>query len=461
MLKAVIKRHLTATFSVLTIVFLCLIIISGIASLSALRQLSSSNYDTSGHAVVQLRLHYSLMLSELQVLEFGHPESSVEKAKLQYDFVYQRLRNLPFRPPYNSFLTGPELTRLEQVFSVVAAEADRFDSTTAADASSLNGVRDRLLPLSDEINKLAGRIIQLAGEYRDQRREKITRSTQFLIGSIIGLVLTGAVFAFLFWRSQQYLKNQNRELEAASDELVKANLAKSEFLALMSHELRTPLNAIIGFSDMISHQVFGEIGDKKYLEYSNDIRHSGDHLLHLINDILDLSKIEAGKYQLEPTHFNLHAAITDAIRIVSLAGQGGSSRIKLNLSDDVGNLYADRRSFRQILINILSNADKYTPIGGDINVSASNNSDGSIDIRVADNGIGISETDIKHVLEPFGQSRQDSSLTHEGTGLGLPISKQLMELNGGTLSLTSEIGIGTTVHLHFPDQFTRLEVEIE
>jgi len=460
-LKVAIKRHMTATFSVLTVVFLCLIAISGLASLSALRQLSYSNYDTSGHAVVQLRLHYNLLLSELQVLEIEHPESSVENAKLQYDFVYQRLRNLPFRPPYNSFLTGPELARLEQIFSFVAAEADRFDSAHAADTSGLIGVRDRLVPLSEEINRLAGRIIQLAGEYRDQRRGEITRSTQFLIWSIIGLVLTGTVFAFLFWRSQRSLRNQNRELEAASDELIKANQAKSEFLALMSHELRTPLNAIIGFSDMISHEVFGQIGDKKYIEYSNDIKQSGDHLLHLINDILDLSKIEAGKYQLEPSHFNLHAAITDAIRIVALAGQGGSSRIKLSLSDDVGNLFAGRRSFRQIMINILSNADKYTPIGDDIKVSASNNQDGSIDIRVADDGIGISEADIKHVLEPFGQSRQDSSLTHEGTGLGLAISKQLMELNGGTLSLTSEVGIGTTVLLHFPDQFTRLEVALE
>lgn len=461
MLKVAIKRHMTATFSVLTVVFLCLIIISGLASLSALRQLSYSNYDTSGHAVVQLRLHYNLLLSELQVLEIEHPESSVENAKLQYDFVYQRLRNLPFRPPYNSFLTSPELARLEQIFSFVAAEADQFDSAHAADASSLIGVRDRLVPLSEEINKLAGRIIQSAGEYRDQRRGEITRSTQFLIWSIIGLVLTGAFFAFLFWRSQRSLRNQNRELAAASDELIKANQAKSEFLALMSHELRTPLNAIIGFSDMISHEVFGQIGDKKYIEYSNDIKQSGDHLLHLINGILDLSKIEAGKYQLEPSHFNLHAAMTDAIRIVALAGQGGSSRIKLSLSDDVGNLYADRRNFRQIMINILSNADKYTPIGSDIKVSASNNQDGSIDIRVADDGIGISEADIKHVLEPFGQSRQDSSLTHEGTGLGLAISKQLMELNGGTLSLTSEVGIGTTVLLHFPDQFTRLEVALE
>lgn len=207
--------------------------------------------------------------------------------------------------------------------------------------------------------------------------------------------------------------------------------------------------------------MFGQIGDKKCVEYANDIKQSGDHLLHLINDILYLSKIEAGKYQLEPIHFNLHAAITDAIRIVSLAGQGGSSRIKLSLSDDVGNLYADHRSFRQIMINILSNADKYTPIGGDIKVSASNNQDGSIDIRVADNGIGISEADIQNVLEPFGQSRQDGTLTHEGTGLGLAISVQLMELNGGTLSLTSEVGVGTTVLLHFPDQFTRVEVALE
>jgi signal transduction histidine kinase len=448
--RHIINRRLPVIFSLMIAAFLGISVVSAIASLTALRQLSNVNYDSSGLAVVQLRLHYNLMLSELKVLELHPSAGSVEQARLQFDIIYQRLRSLPKRPPYNSFLTAGELAQIDNVFERVKAEAPAFDAAEPDNAAYLIGVRGRLEPHLETINVLSGRVIQLAGEYRDQRRKDITRSTELLIVSTAGLVLTGLFFAFLLWQSRARLRKQNQALEKLTEQLINANKAKSEFLALMSHELRTPLNAVIGFSEMIMREVFGPIGDKHYTEYAKDIKLSGDHLLNLINDILDLSKIEAGQFRVNPSSFSLGEAIDEAVQIVAIDERGGDSRIIIETADDLGNLYADHRSFRHILINLLSNAEKYTPEGGQIRVSAQRSPDGGIEIRVSDTGIGIPEADIERVLEPFGQSRNNSELTHEGTGLGLALSKQLTELNCGVLKLQSTVDVGTTVSLRFP-----------
>jgi len=245
-------------------------------------------------------------------------------------------------------------------------------------------------------------------------------------------------------------KQAENRIRAALEQAEEASRAKTEFLAQMSHELRTPLNAIIGFSEMITTEIFGKLNEPKYLEYATDIKNSSEHLLSIINDILDLSKIEAGKVEVEPTVFSIDQVLGECVKIFNSQHHDTQHKIQVEISPETPTLYADKRIFRQIMINLLSNADKYTTPGGCISVKTSRADDDAIILTVNDNGLGIAADDLKRVLEPFGQSRDHVEIAHDGTGLGLPISKELMELQGGHLDIQSELGKGTTVTLTFP-----------
>jgi len=239
-----------------------------------------------------------------------------------------------------------------------------------------------------------------------------------------------------------------REIQEKSAQLEVANRHKSEFLANMSHELRTPLNAIIGFSEVLMERMFGEVNEKQ-ADYLKDIHESGKHLLSLINDILDLSKIEAGRMELEVSSFHLPSAISNAMTLVRERAQRHGVQLGSEIDPQLGELQADERKVKQILLNLLSNAVKFTPEGGKVDVSA-RKFDGKIEIAVRDTGVGISADDQAKLFEEFRQVGADAARKAEGTGLGLALTKKFVELHGGAIRVESAPGKGSTFSFSLP-----------
>ncbi|MBT5308708.1 MAG: transporter substrate-binding domain-containing protein [Rhodospirillaceae bacterium] len=229
-----------------------------------------------------------------------------------------------------------------------------------------------------------------------------------------------------------------------------ANTAKSDFLSSMSHELRTPLNAIIGFSDSIGNEMFGPVDNEKYSEYIGDINHSGQHLLKLINDILDVSAIEAGALELQEETVNINDVVNSAISLISPRAEEGKVSVASTIDTTIPKVHVDVRRMQQIMLNLLSNAVKFTPQGGEVIIGAHNNARGILAITVSDTGIGMDEAEISIALNRFGQVDTGLDRKHEGTGLGLPLTQELIGLHGGHLEIKSNKGFGTTITVTIP-----------
>ncbi|MEE8273574.1 MAG: ATP-binding protein [Alphaproteobacteria bacterium] len=249
---------------------------------------------------------------------------------------------------------------------------------------------------------------------------------------------------------EEALRRAEESSRAARETAELANRAKTEFLANMSHELRTPLNAIIGFSEIIMGEMFGPIGVEQYKEYMKDIHESGSHLYNLINDILDVSKAEAGKLELSESEIDIADAVTRCVRLVGERAERAEVALEVEVPQGLPKLYADERKIKQILLNLLSNAVKFTPTGGKVSISARIEPDGWFRFAITDTGIGISEHDMADVMAPFGQVDSTLARRYEGTGLGLPLTKALVDLHGGELDLHSELDVGTTVTVRLP-----------
>ncbi len=234
-----------------------------------------------------------------------------------------------------------------------------------------------------------------------------------------------------------------------------ASRTKSEFLANMSHELRTPLNAIMGFSEVIKNQMFGAVGVPQYVDYAADVYASGAHLLEIINDILDLSKVEAGKLELVEERLDLRAVAESVSLLVKGRAEEGGVTLIHDLAHDLPRLYADKRKLKQMLLNLLSNAIKFTHQGGAVDLIARVADDGGLTLCVRDTGIGIATDQFDLVLAPFGQVDSALAREHQGTGLGLPLVKALVELHGGHMVIESEPEVGTSISLCFPPDRTR------
>jgi PAS domain S-box-containing protein len=262
----------------------------------------------------------------------------------------------------------------------------------------------------------------------------------------------GSIAYLMLVREITERKRVEKEIIAARYQAETANKVKSAFLANMSHELRTPLNAIIGFSDLMAQETFGPISPDQYRGYAGNIFDAGEHLLELINDILDLSKVEAGGEELQEEAIDIPELVQSAILLVQGRAAKGNVRLALDLQDDLPRLRGDLRKMKQILVNVVSNAVKFTEPGGSVTVCARCRPESGHVFQVADTGLGMAETDIPKALSPFGRIAKGVGRSIEGTGLGLPLTKKLVELHDGRLNLESALGVGTTVTLEFPPE---------
>jgi signal transduction histidine kinase len=272
------------------------------------------------------------------------------------------------------------------------------------------------------------------------------------------LAEVGTEFNKMAAQLEGYTKGLEEIIAEKTAQLELANRHKSEFLANMSHELRTPLNAVIGFSDALEAQYFGPLNDKQ-IEYVRDISGSGQHLLSLINDILDLSKIEAGKMEFEPTTFSLEAAVGNAITLIRERALRQNLTVSADLAADIGPITADERKLKQVLINLLTNAVKFTYPGGWVRVSAIRDKHDVI-VSVSDSGIGIAESDHTAVFEEFKQLSATGTAKQEGTGLGLALVRRLVELHGGRIWLESKVGQGAKFSFSLPQGGAAQEMKI-
>ncbi|CAN7168945.1 ATP-binding protein [Neorhizobium sp. LjRoot104] len=245
-------------------------------------------------------------------------------------------------------------------------------------------------------------------------------------------------------------KRTEDELRTAKRAAETANAHKSEFLAHVSHEIRTPLNAIIGFADMMASERFGQIGHARYVEYANDISRSGRHVLDIVNDLLDISKIEAGEMELDFVAVGLNEAVSEAVSLVQPQANGQRVIIRTALSHAVPQVVADPRSIKQIVLNILSNAIRFTPSGGQIVVSTAYETNGNVVLRVRDTGIGMTRSELELAMKPFRQVASASRKRGDGTGLGLPLTKAMVDANRAAFAITSAPNEGTLVEITFP-----------
>ena len=349
----------------------------------------------------------------------------------------------------------PNLLTSVKALNRVVAGADRSLAEAKTEEEKVSALQRAMTDSQAMIQQMAVAAHHAIAENRDQTTSGLARIHNGL-AVLFGVVVTVVVvFGVLAWIQLRRLERSREDLMALSQRLSvekeraeKASRAKSAFLANMSHELRTPMNAIIGFAEVITKQMMGPLQPSRYAEYANDILRSGQHLLSLINDLLDLAKIEAGRMNLNRDVIDLRASLMEAAKVFETDAQHAGVAISVKAAEGIG-VHADRRALRQMLLNLISNALRFTLSGGGIAVTAET-TDRELQIVVADTGRGIAPDTLQRLMEPFVQGSEAAVRGQQGTGLGLSITRKLIELHGGRFTIQSTVGVGTRATLAFP-----------
>ena len=357
---------------------------------------------------------------------------------------------------------SPSMVFITDQDGVIEYVNDKFIEITGYNRADALGQNPRILKSPDtprSVHKSIWHTVKSGREWRGEILDLRKDGSEFWAYATIAPVKNkdGVITHFVATHEDITMrKSAEIQLREATRQAQLASRAKSELMANMSHELRTPLNAIIGFSDSMLAGVFGPLGNDRYVDYMRDIHASGQHLLELINDILDVSAIEAGKLTLRPEVLEAKSVAVSCIKLIQHRANENRVKLEYHVENDIPDVFGDERRIKQVLLNLLSNAVKFTPENGRVSLNIFQGPDGGLRFEVEDTGIGMDEKGIETALMQFGQVDSKLSRKYEGTGLGLPLSKSLIEAHGGDLDIRSRIGHGTTVVVRFPPERTVL-----
>ena len=375
----------------------------------------------------------------------GKFDAAAGYVRIAGQYYFAAARAVP--PHSEELLAKAAVTPANAYIAVFLRPLDAELAQTLAEDFGLQELR--LVAVGDPAAKLP--LHTAGGEDFGAMSWTIDRPSRYVLGVILpGLLLIIVFIAILGWYVLNNMRRRQAELLQAMRQARMADRSKTEFLANMSHELRTPLNAIIGFSEIMRDETFGPMENKHYKGYSSDINDSGRQLLNIIDDVLELSRAEAGEAVLQESEVALITIVGAIRQLIDMRAREKGIKLEFDIPPDLPAILADSRAVKQILLNLLSNAVKFTPTGGSVNVRAAKKSNGELEISVSDTGCGIPKNQLDMVMRPFHQVEGPLNRSEGGTGLGLPLSASLMTLHGGNMRISSEIDQGTTVYVTFP-----------
>ncbi|MFN4277306.1 MAG: sensor histidine kinase [Ferrovibrio sp.] len=401
--------------------------------------------------------HQAFRAALLEYLN-GTSGATEDEVRRRYDILHSRLDMLQVGRASATYMADPDLSMLlTRIDPVVRNWDGQLDALFAGNRQAGDALAVSMRRLDADFSAFAAGVNAIGIRRVDDARERLSGLYDVMIVAGVATWLLVIGFAYALMRqlraseaAHTEMRAMTVDLENARRQAEEASRTKSNFLATMSHELRTPLNAILGFADIMRQGIFGPVGNPRYEDYLDGIVKSGQHLLSLINDVLDMSRIEAGRLELVESRIDVGQAIDQALDMVTVTAQGKGVVLERALPASLPCLRADDRLLRQMLLNLLSNAIKFTPEGGQVEIAVALLGEGDLAIRVRDTGIGMSDRQLQKVFEPFSQGDSMRAREAGGSGLGLPITRRLIELHDGRIHLASRKRNGTTATLVFP-----------